>query len=145
MTRRSPSTSPAAGASAGVRFYVMHPVLCMESRVHNVVGLAGSYDTEQGRKQLRVSILFAHEFLLDVLDGRIDAEDPSRTVLKLNERIFRFCMRDDHAKELYREKGIDPAAAVLGDVRLPPAFREKRLPQMRDQLATRGQPPLPTS
>jgi hypothetical protein len=75
-----------AGATTGVRFYLMHPVLCMESRVHNVIGLPAFYDTEQGRKQLRVSILFACEFLLDVLDGRIDAEDPARTVLKLNER-----------------------------------------------------------
>jgi hypothetical protein len=127
-----------AGASAGLRFYVMHPVLCMESRVHNVVGLPGSYDTEQGRKQLRVSILFAREFLLDVLDGRIDAEEPARTVLQLNERIFRFCMRDHHAKELYRSRRVDPAAAIVGDARLPAAFREKRLPQMREQLGKRS-------
>ena len=41
----------------------------------------------------------------------MDAEDPARTVLKLNERIFRFAMRDQHAKELYRTKGVDPADA----------------------------------
>jgi hypothetical protein len=127
-----------AGASADVRFYVMHPVLCMESRVHNVVGLPGAYDTEQGRKQLRVSILFARAFLLDVLDGRIDAEDPARTVLKLNERIFRFAMRDQHAKEVYRTKGVDPADAIFDDARLPAAFRDRRLPQMREQLAARA-------
>ncbi len=51
-----------AGASGGVRFYVMHPVLCMESRAHNVAGLPGSYDTEQGRKQLRVSICLPTSF-----------------------------------------------------------------------------------
>src|SRR5579859_6895211 len=62
--RRTPD---GAGASTGVQFYLMPPVLCMESRVHNVVGLSSEYDTEQGRKQLRVSILFAREFLLDVL------------------------------------------------------------------------------
>ncbi len=33
----------------GVRFHVMHPVLSMESRVHNVVGLRADYDTEQER------------------------------------------------------------------------------------------------
>ena len=126
------------GASAGVRFYVMHPVLCMESRVHNVVGLPGAYDTELGRKQLRLSILFAREFLLDVLDARVGADDPARTALKLNERIFRFCMRDHHAKDLYREKGIDPAAAILDDARLPAAFLEKRLPRLREQLAARA-------
>jgi hypothetical protein len=126
-----------AGASTGVRFYVMHPVLCVEGRVHNVAGLPGAYDTEQGRKQLRASILFAREFLLDILDGRIDAEDPARTVLKLNERVFRFCMRDHHAKELYRAKGVDPADAIIDDARLPTAFRDKRLPQIKEQLSAR--------
>jgi hypothetical protein len=29
-----------AGAPTGVRVYAMHPVLSMESRVHNVMGLA---------------------------------------------------------------------------------------------------------
>ena len=61
-----------AGAVTGVSFFVMHPLLSMESRVHNVVGLAASYDTEQGRKQLRISILCAHEFLRDVLDRQMD-------------------------------------------------------------------------
>jgi hypothetical protein len=126
------------GSPTGVRFYVMHPVLSMESRVHNVVGLPGAYDTEQGRKQLRVSILCAREYMLDVLDGRIDAEEPPRTVLKLNERIFRFCMRDHHAKELYRAKGVDAAEAIVDDARLPAAFREKRLPQIMQQLSARA-------
>lgn len=128
------------GASTGVRFYVMHPILCMESRVHNVVGLPGAYDTEQGRKQLRVSIVFAREFMLDVLNFRIEDEDPPRTVLKLNERIFRFCTRDRHAKELYRATGVDPAAAIVDDERLAPTFHERRLPQMREQLAARERP-----
>jgi hypothetical protein len=101
------------------------------------VGLAASYDTEQGRKQLRASILCAHEFLRDVLDGNLDAPDPSRTVLKLNERVFRFAMRDHDARELYRSRGIDPAGALLDHDRLPQAFRTKRLPQMRAELATR--------
>jgi hypothetical protein len=118
-----------AGASSGVRFYVMHPVLCMESRVHNVVGLPGYYDTDQGRKQLRASILFAREFLRDVLNGAMDAEDPSHAVMKLDERIFRFATRDRHAKELYRAKGIDPAAALIVDPRLSDEFRTRRYPQ----------------
>jgi hypothetical protein len=41
-----------AGKTTGVRFLVMHPVLGMESRVHNVAGLADAYDTERGRTQL---------------------------------------------------------------------------------------------
>jgi hypothetical protein len=126
-----------AGAPTGVSFYVMHPVLCMESRVHNVVGLPAEYDTEHGRKQLRASILVAREFVRDLLDERVDAEDPVRATMRLNERVFRFCTRDRHAKELFRSSGVDPAMAILDDPRLPPAFRETRLPQMREQLAAR--------
>lgn len=128
------------GASTGTRFFVMHPVLCMESRVHNVVGLAADYDTEQGRKQLRLSILFAREFLRDVLDGLMDAENPIRVVLNLNERIFRFSTHG-HAKDLFRASGVDPADAILDDERLPTPFRVTRLPQIRAQLAARERMP----
>jgi hypothetical protein len=102
-----------------------------------LIGLASSYDTEQGRKQLRASILCAREFLCDVLKGRIDADDPVRTVMKLNERVFRFAARDRNARELYRSRGVDPAHALVDDDRLPLAFRSKRLPQMRIELGNR--------
>lgn len=126
-----------AGAPTGVSFYVMHPVLCMESRVHNVVGLPDAYDTEHGRRQLRASILIAREFVRDLLDERVEAEDPARATIKLNERIFRFCTHDRHAKELFRSSGVDPAVTIHDDPRLPAAFREKRLPQIRERLAAR--------
>ena len=126
-----------AGAATGARFYVIHPVLSMESRVHNVIGLASSYDTEQGRKQLRASIVCAREFLCDVLDGRMDADDPVRSVMKLNERVFRFATRDRDAQELYRSRGVDLASVLVDDDRLPPSFRSRRLPQMRVELGNR--------
>ena len=133
-----------AGAATGTTFYVMHPVLSMESRVHNVVGLPAYYDTEQGRKQLRAAILCAREFLRDVLDNRMDAADPLRTVMKLNERIFRFCTHDYHAKQLHRAGGADPAGVILDDERLPDQFRSKRLPQMRALLAARPRSAIQT-
>jgi hypothetical protein len=134
-----------AGKTTGVRFHVMHPVLSMESRVHNVVGLADAYDTERGRTQLRASIVCAHEFMRDVLDGGFAFDDPQRTVLKLNERVFRFCMHDRNAQELYRRHPeIDPARGILDDRRLPREFHKKRLVQMRDLLATRDRNPTRT-
>jgi hypothetical protein len=126
-----------AGAPTGVRFYAMHPVLSMEGRVHNVIGLPDHYDTTQGRKQLRASIMCAHEFMRDILDGRFDVPDRERTVRKLNERIFRFCTRDHDAKELYRATGIDPARAIIDHPQLDATFRERRLTQMRERLARR--------
>jgi hypothetical protein len=121
----------------GATFFVMHPVLCMESRVHNVIGLPDYYNNEQGRKQLRASILSAREFLRDVIEGRMDAENPVRDVLKLNERIFRFCMQDSHATTLYRKGGVDPATSLLAHDLLPEMFRSRRWPQMQDRLGSR--------
>jgi hypothetical protein len=97
------------GAPTGLSFYAMHPVLCMESRVHNVAGLPDAYDNEQGLRQLRASILVAREFVRDVLAGELGVEDPVRDALKLNERIFRFALRDRHAKAVFQTKGLDPA------------------------------------
>ena len=108
------------GAVTGARFYVIHPVLSMESRVHNVIGLASSYDTEQGRKQLRASILCAREFLRDVLEGGMDADDPVRIVMKLSERVFRFATRDRDAKELYRIHPVCEARLYLARDVPPP-------------------------
>ena len=75
-----------AGKTTGVRFHVMHPVLSLESRVHNVAGLADAYDTARGRTQPEPSVVCAYEFMKDVLDGGFEFHDPKRTVLKLNER-----------------------------------------------------------
>jgi hypothetical protein len=48
-------------------------------------------------------------------------------------------MHDHHAQELYRRHpSIDPARGILEDRRLPKAFHEKRLAQMREMLATRN-------
>lgn len=103
----------ASGHPSGTRFFVIHPVLNMESRVHNVVGLASTYDTVQGRKQLAASIVCAREFLVDILDGRFPSDDPVRTVLTLNERIVRFCVHDRSARELHRRlPAMDPGACT---------------------------------
>jgi hypothetical protein len=56
--------------------------------------------------------------------------------LRLNERIFRKCVRDVHFRQLFADRGIDPFDAVLADDdRLPPAFRERRYSQMREQVS----------
>jgi hypothetical protein len=105
------------GLPTGASFRVVHPVLLLESRVHNVMGLPGG-DTPRGRKQLRAMVVCAREFLRDRLD-----EGLVRPVLDLNERIGRFCLRDHHGRAVYARAGIDPFEAVLVDERLPEEFR----------------------
>lgn len=109
---------------------VMHPVLCLESRVHNCVDFA-EYQTAEGLKQARLATMCAREFLLDALDaGEIEA------VMHLNERIF--AVARDRAKGCAR-LGLRPFDAVLLDARLPEAFRTLRYPQMqRTILLARG-------
>jgi hypothetical protein len=121
----------ARGRATGARIRVMHPVLCMESRVHNTMALP-SYDTPHALKQLRASILCAREFLRDLLDA-----GETRAVLKLIERIFAFCTSDRDGRRVQARHDVEPFDAVLDDDRLPERFRAVRFPQMRQELARR--------
>lgn len=112
------------GNPTGVGFKVMHPVWCMMSRVCNTMGLPG-YATSHALKQLRASVLCAREFLLDLVEG-----EEYRAVIKLNERIFKFCHDSDPGLRVKSAHGIDPFDAVVVDDRLPEVFRQRRYPQM---------------
>jgi hypothetical protein len=107
-----------------VHFWVMNPIHCMFSRVHNVVGL--SQQSRLALRQLRVSIQCAREFLRTILDQEeIDLADRRRHTMSWNQRIYRFARSDRHARKLERELGIDPFDAVLvDDERLSERFRE---------------------
>lgn len=125
------------GAPMGLKFLVMHPERCFESRVHNE-GLSAKRGRPLPLKQLRASIHCAREFTRDVLhvaplDGRVRV----RTALKLNERIARFCTYNKHARALYQLYGIDPSDAILLDDALPEAFRTVRYPQIKARLIAR--------
>ena len=119
------------GQPSGATVRVMHPVVLMEARACNVVALPGG-DTPHGRAQLQASVICTREFLLDLLEQR-----SVRRVLSAYERIFRFVTRHFHGRRTFDLTGIDPFAAVQGDERLPPAFLERRYPQMQSQLAAK--------
>jgi hypothetical protein len=121
----------------GVSVWVMHPERCMESRVYNVQILRRDDDHAMG--QLSASIVIAREWSRFLLgDDSRPERDRVRAVLRLNERIFRKCLRDLHFRGLFIERGIDPFEAVLSDDdRLPAPFRERRYPQMRERLSER--------
>jgi hypothetical protein len=120
------------GRPTSVAFLVMQPVLVMESRVHNTMGLPG-YRSPHSLQQLRASMACAREYLRGLLDaGEI------RAVLRLNERIFTFCLKDRDGRLVAAKLGVDPFTAVeADDDRLPARFREIRFPQMQRELAAR--------
>jgi hypothetical protein len=104
---------------------VMNAVLCMESRLMNVLKSA-SYQNDKGRHQARVSIPCAHEFVREVLDqGHV------HLALEYNERIFQFAKARAAgcAKEDFR-----PFDAVLVDPRLPEKFHTENYPRMKQAM-----------
>lgn len=118
------------GKQATIR--VMHPFHCFMSRVANVGGLE-QYRTEHGVRQLRASIVCMRAFLQLELDG-----GEGKTVNKLHERAFRFCVESDYAQRVFELYEIEPFDVVLrGDERLPAMFNTKRYPQMQEHLAKR--------
>lgn len=125
-----PESSPTEGAA---QLKVMHPVLCMESRVTNVLRLP-KYQGARGVRQARAAVLCAREFLRDLL-----AAGEVRAVLNLNERIFRFATTRDRRTTEARF-GVRPFDAVLSDLRLPAAFLARRYPQMASLAAGRNGP-----
>lgn len=119
-----------------VPIWVIHPQRLMESRFHNVAGLGTTHPL--ALRQLDASIACSRAFSRLILDSEELAErSRMRTVLKLNERSFRFALRHRNAKAVFRSHGFDAFSAVLVDDRLPAPYRDRRYPQMQSQLTTR--------
>jgi hypothetical protein len=104
-------------------FRVMHPVLIMESRAHNVIQLP-AYRNPHGLGQVRASVHCAREYLNEMVSSN------PRAVLRWNERIFRFRTKDPDGKQIAREHQIDVFNAVVADSRLDAKFLATRFPQM---------------
>jgi hypothetical protein len=122
-----------AGSEAPV--WVMHPERCMESRIYNAQILRKA--DELAMRQLAVSVVCAREWSRYLLDDDPSPER-SRTVLRINERIFRKCLRDMHFRAAELTVGIDPFEAVLVEhPALPAQFRERRYSQMQERLEDR--------
>lgn len=127
---------PGGGAGNEAPVWIMHPERCMESRIYNAQILHKT--DELAMRQLMVSVVCAREWSCYLLD---DDSSPERVraVLRINERIFRKCLRDMHFRAVELDQGVDPFEAVLVEhPALPAQFRERRYPQMREQLEDRG-------
>jgi len=115
----------------GLKFRVMHPERCFESRVCNLA--LDGYRTPHALAQLQASIVCCREFTRDTLhrDGWQDAS-------AIIERAFKFCRDNREARAAKSKYGIDPFDAVVHtDPKLPDAFVTKRYPQMAANIAAR--------
>lgn len=112
------------------QFYVMHPMHCMESRIHNLK-LLPTKRNEKGIAQAHLSI--------DVLNAHIShllKLNKERSAFKLIERIG-YITADDVGKHVYFQYGIDTIKAVPANNITNKVFHEKRWPQILDHVTKR--------
>lgn len=112
------------GDAASPTFRVLHPILTLRSRVHNVAYLQG-YQTPLALIQLRAAILCAREYVSETLD-----DDAPKIALRAIERIYKTARYRGGAKTFARH-GSDPFDAIPTDPRLPAKFLTERYPRMR--------------
>jgi hypothetical protein len=126
-----------SGRGQNVRIWLMHPERSMESRVINTIELGKT--GALALRQLSVSVVCARlwsRYLLDADDVPMDQR--VRAVLRINERIFRKCLKDKRFRDVVIDHGVNPFDAVLvDDPRLPERLRARRYPQMRELLDER--------
>jgi hypothetical protein len=117
--------------------WVMHPERCMESRVINAIDLRKTQPL--ALRQLRISVTCARLWSQVILDNEDIAEDERiRVLLRLNERVFKKCIHDKRFRDVVLDYDINPFDAILvDDPRLPDQMRERRYPQMQEQLTDR--------
>jgi len=115
----------------GANVFVMHPVVTMISRAHNVASISHKYDNDHGRKQLVASIQCTRAFLRQIVDdGR------AREALRMIKRIFRFALTSD-AIRVWQLRKIDVFDSVEPRRELGEQFVKHGYPQMWRELAMR--------
>ncbi len=119
--------------------YVMHPMLCMASRLFNTYQLPGRYTLEE-KDRLRSSLQALKAYLAD-LAGHVDkdAENSHRVSSTIAERVFLISLTDAGLAAWYRDQ-IDVFQAIPppGDTTpYPRKFASVRYPQMLKKVAAR--------
>ena len=116
----------------GVRLRLLHPVLLLQSKIWNLHRLE-SKRTPAGLEQARLAI----QITAALLRERIQARAPQREILRLVEAVGKFAATLQ-AVTAYAEWKLDCLAAIperTGDY-LTPDFRDKRWPQIKQQVAS---------
>ncbi len=106
----------------GLRLSVMHPLLCLQSRLANLA--FPNYRNNHSFGQL--------EACVHIVNQQIAAElkqDNQRTALNIAEVVADLAI-EDTAKEVYLERGIDVLRAIPYELFPSRDFKEKRWPQI---------------
>ena len=112
--------------------YVMHPVHCLEAQLENVYGAGLSRRDDPGGERYVGRVRLAIEACRRIGEQHLN-DDQARSALRLAEKVHELsmlpaAMRARFEDGVHVERGIPDAAAMPAD------FRDKRLPQLREQL-----------
>lgn len=113
---------------SGVRFLVMHPLLCLESRLANSFGSLHR-QSEHSFQQLDASIHIVRQHIASELQ-----QGHQRIALNLTEQVAQLAV-EDPAKEAYVTRRIDVLQAVPAEAFESAAFQETRWPQIVAETA----------
>lgn len=113
-----------------VRLRVLHPLPCLQSRLWNIYGpLSRRNPREVDRLRLAIQVLHRH------LATRLDVEDV-RGALNLIERFCKTTILSHTGKAAWFFDGVDLLHAIPAKhPRLPPEFRARRWPELRNHVA----------
>lgn len=105
---------------------VLHPLLCLKSKVNNLAVLIGKR-TPEGIEQVRLSIEIVSAYLNELL-----AKD-QRAAIKICEHLFRLALRESALFVNY-QYNLDVIDAIPIDQFNVPEFIQTRVPQVIQQI-----------
>jgi hypothetical protein len=117
------------GRSVKVLIKVLHPLLCLKSRIVNMLHPATRRTDRIARTQAEASIVIVRRYIHDALDeqnGWKEARDCLAT-------LYWYIRRDQYVKEADLKLGIDPVTiirAFVDDARVDKRYRELQLKKM---------------
>jgi len=112
--------------AAGIRFSVLDPIACLESRVHNSYGLPGRH-SERDLQRVRLAIRASRHRI------QVVAKTHARAALRMAERVFELA-GSDRAMRLFVNDCIDVLQAIP-EIGMPPEFYAERLNRAEQWLS----------
>lgn len=117
------------GQPTGEVLEVLHPALCLVSRITNIAQLPGRNRASDIR-QLQSAIGSTRAFTSDL------AKSDGRAALQLVKRVFKLC-RQPVTTKVFDVTGVEPFDAVVGELTAYPMYATRVYPRWRAQIDTK--------
>jgi hypothetical protein len=129
-------TAELAGKPTTVRIKVMHPVLCLKSRIVSMLHPATRRTDRVARTQAEAAIVIVQRFISETLD-EADGRNEAKACIR---EIFRYLRTDQYVKVADIKIGIDPLTilrAFADDQRIERRYRNRQIKPMIAKIEQR--------